>query len=367
MRNKTVIISGGGTGGHLYPALAVGQKLKEKDSEINLIFVGSKHGVEEKIMKHYKAKFIPLKIEGIKGKGLKVIKSLAILPYAFLKSFVILLRNKPKLVIGMGGYSSGPIVLLASWMRIPTIILEQNVYPGFTNRVLFPRVKKAVTAFKNSLPYFKGKGVFIGNPVREEFYYLTHEKKNHYFTILIFGGSQGSYFLNQAVISSLPLLKEEKEALRIFHQTGEKDYEWVKAQYITNRFSDEGVAPYFHNMAELFQKADLLICRAGATTIAEIIAARKASILIPFAKAADNHQFYNAKELENIRGAELICEEEFTPAQLAGKILYFMKNRQEITRMEKNLEHLRTENAADRISNLCLELMKTQHKEDRTW
>jgi UDP-N-acetylglucosamine--N-acetylmuramyl-(pentapeptide) pyrophosphoryl-undecaprenol N-acetylglucosamine transferase len=358
MKEKKIIISGGGTAGHLYPALAVGDKLKEKDPTLHLTFVGSRREVEKTIMKHYHANFISLKIEGIKGRGLKAAKSLLFLPLSFMKSFVILLRIRPKLVIGAGGYSSGPVVLLASLMRIPTLILEQNLYPGFTNRLLIPLVRKAVVSFRSSLPSFKGKGTFIGNPVREEFYRLSPKEKSDKLTVLIFGGSQGSHFLNKAITSSLPLLKKERENLIIFHQTGKKDYEWVKKDYAQNGFRGVTVASYFFEMASYFQKSDLIISRAGATTIAELIASQKASVLIPFSQATDNHQYFNARELEKIRGAEIILEKEFTPEIFADKIFYFLRNKDKIAQMEKNLVPLKTEKASEKISNLCFKLME---------
>lgn len=360
MIEKRVIISGGGTAGHLYPGLAVGQKLKEKDPHLQLTYVGSSRGLEKNIMKHHQVDFIPLKIEGIKGKGLKILKSLLLLPFSFLKSILILLRLKPHLVIGVGGYSSGPIVLLASLMKTPTLIMEQNLKPGFTNRVLIPWVRKAVVAFRSSLPSFKEKGIFIGNPVREEFYQLVPKEKNRKLTILIFGGSQGSHFLNQSLIATLPLLKGEKDNLRFFHQTGKEEFEWVKNSYKENSFKDVMVAPYFFNMPQYFQKSDLIISRAGATTIAELIASQKASLLIPFSKASDNHQLFNARELEKIRGTEVILEEELGPEVLAHKIIEFLKYREKINQMEKNLEYLKTDKVAERIADLCFEIMETQ-------
>lgn len=360
MKERKVIISGGGTAGHLYPALAVGQKLKKKNPDLHLTYVGSRRALEREIMERHRVDFIPLKIEGLKGKGLKAIKSLFVLPFSFFKSLAILLRIKPDLVIGVGGYSSGPIVLLASWMKKPTLIMEQNLKPGFTNRMLIPWVKKAVVAFSSSLPAFKDKGLFIGNPVREEFYNLLPQEKNSKLTLLIFGGSQGSHFLNQGLVNTLPLLKNKEDHLRIFHQTGEKDFEWVKSSYEQNSFKDATVASYFYNMALYFQKSDLIVSRAGATTIAELIASQKASLLIPFSKAADNHQVINAQELEKINAAEIILEEEFSPETLTQKIFGFLRKREKINQMEKNLKSLKTENVAERIATLCLEMMETK-------
>jgi len=357
-RPETVIISGGGTGGHLYPALAVGEKLRQRIPSLRIIFVGGSRKLEKSLMERYKAHFIPIKIEGLKGMGWKTFKSLILLPFSFLKSFSLLLRFRPDLVIGVGGYSSGPVVLLASWLKIPTLITEQNLRPGFTNRLLLPWVRKAVAAFESSLPYLKGKGVFIGNPTRKEFLNITPKKRSCTLTLLIFGGSQGSRFLNKGITDSLPFFKEEKNALQFIHQTGKTDMTWVTDSYRSNGFESFTVAAFFHDMARQFQKSDLVICRAGATTIAELIAAQKASLLVPFAKATDNHQMANARELERIRGAEVISEKEFQPLVFANKIKYFLHHKDKLDVMEENLKKLKTENVAGRISDLCLELME---------
>ncbi len=364
MKGRRIIISGGGTAGHIHPALSVGKKLKERDPEIALTFVGSTRSLEKQIMAHYNAHFIPLKIEGIKGKGLKTIPSLLLLPLAFLKSLTILFRIKPHLVLGVGGYSSGPVVLLASWLKIPTMILEQNLSPGLTNRLLHRWVHKAVVSFEASLPYFGNKGIFIGNPVREEFYTIPPKERNSHLTLLIFGGSQGSHFLNKGIVCSLPLLKKKRDQLKIFHQTGAKDMEWVKQSYKKEGFDEAFVAPYFLNMAEYFQKSDLIISRAGASTIAELIAAQKASLLIPFAQATDDHQVLNARELEKVNGTEVITEDQFSREAFTQKILGFIDNKEKITEMEKNLASLKNTEVSDRISDLCIDLMRKEHQGD---
>jgi UDP-N-acetylglucosamine--N-acetylmuramyl-(pentapeptide) pyrophosphoryl-undecaprenol N-acetylglucosamine transferase len=364
MKEKRIIISGGGTAGHIHPALAVGKKLKDRDPKAALTFVGSTRSLEKQIMAHYNAHFIPLKIEGIKGKGLKTLQSLLLLPLAFLKSLAILLRLKPDLVLGVGGYSSGPVVLLASWLKIPTLILEQNLHPGLANRLLRRWVDKAVVSFEGSLPYFGDKGVFIGNPVREEFYAVQPKTRNSHLTLLIFGGSQGSHFLNQGIVSSLSLLKNKKDQLKIFHQTGTKDLEWVKQSYKKEGFDDAFVAPYLHNMAEYFQKSDLIISRAGASTIAELIAAQKASLLIPFSQAADNHQVLNARELEKVNGAEVMTEDQFSQKAFAEKIFGYLDHKEKIDRMENHLASLKKKDVPDRIADLCIELMAKGHQED---
>ncbi len=358
MKGEKIIISGGGTAGHIHPALAVGLKLKERDPDCTITFVGTTRSLEQQIMTHYNAHFIPLNIEGIKGRGFKIIKSILLLPLSFLKSLTILMRRKPHLVLGVGGYSSGPIVLLASWLRIPTLIMEQNVHPGLTNRLLRRWVDKAVVSFEQSLPHFKGKAVFIGNPVREEFYTLSPKERNSRLTLLIFGGSQGSHFLNEGVVRALPLLKNDRAHLKIIHQTGEKDFDWVEQSYKQEGYEEVTVAPYFKDIANYFQISDLIISRAGATTIAELIASQKASLLVPFSQAADNHQLLNARELEKVEGAEVITEKEFGPVVFSEKITGFIENKQKITEMEKNLAPLKVERVADRVADLCFELIK---------
>jgi len=359
MSVKSIIISGGGTGGHIYPALAVGRKLKERDSAVVLTFVGTGREVERQIIEQSGLAFIPLRIEGLKGKGMKTLKSLFLLPFSFVKSLAILRRLQPRLVIGTGSYSSGPVVLLASLKKIPTLILEQNVHPSLTNRLLRRWVRKAVVAFEATLPAFKGKGLLLGNPVRDEFYGLEPKVRDGKLTLLVFGGSQGSRFLNQAVTTTLSLFAGEAGRLVVTHQTGTADAEWVRQRYEEYGFGNATVAPYFHDMAGCFRKADLIICRAGATTIAELVAGRKAAVLIPFAGAAEDHQTWNARELERIGAADVVLEAEFNPELLAQKIRHFLINMDEITSREKKLAALRISKPAEKIADLCFELMGT--------
>jgi UDP-N-acetylglucosamine--N-acetylmuramyl-(pentapeptide) pyrophosphoryl-undecaprenol N-acetylglucosamine transferase len=282
---------------------------------------------------------------------------MALLPFAFAKSFLLLLRLRPALVIGVGGYSSGPVVLTASLIGIPTLILEQNLTPGFTNRLLTRWATNAVVAFENSLGYFKGKGIWLGNPVREEFYRIRPKPQTPELVLLVFGGSQGARVLNRTMAAALPLLAPVRSRLRIIHQTGAADFETVTSAYTESGLADAEVAPFFHDMAERFEKADLVISRAGATTIAELIVARRAAILVPFAGAADDHQAKNAGELRRVGGAEVILEKDLSPARLAERIMFYLDNRERIAEMENHLAALRTENPADRVADLCFTLM----------
>ncbi len=294
---KMIFICGGGTGGHLYPALAIAQKLRSKEPQLEIIFVGSQRPVEKEIITKYGERFIGLKVAGLKGKGLKAIFSIPLIPIGIIKSIYLIIKYRPRLVIGVGGYSSGPMIL-ASWLlRKPRIILEQNVRPGFTNRLLRYFVPQIITAFEATIPFFGQKGIFLGNPVRPTFHSIEPKKQRSPFTLLIFGGSQGSHFLNQLMVNTLPLLKPIKDKIHVIHQTGPRDHSWVKKAYADHSFIAAEVEPFFFEMPEKFGLADLIICRAGATSIAEIIASRRAALLLPFAQASENHQYWNAHEL----------------------------------------------------------------------
>ncbi|MGB9892987.1 MAG: UDP-N-acetylglucosamine--N-acetylmuramyl-(pentapeptide) pyrophosphoryl-undecaprenol N-acetylglucosamine transferase, partial [Candidatus Saccharicenans sp.] len=259
MKGKKVIISGGGTGGHLYPALVLGQKLQQLQPDLQLVYVGSSRAVEKKIMSEEVSCFLTLPVEGLKGRGWKKIRGLVLLPLAFIKSIVLLLRFRPALVVGVGGFSSGPIVLLAALSGKPSIILEQNALPGYTNRKLGRWVDQVVVAFESSIAYFGPKAIHLGNPVRPEFYQVPKKQREEKLTLLIFGGSQGSRFLNDQLIESLPYLQEIKDSLVIYHQTGEKDFKRVQEAYQQAGFVQSVISPYFSPMADYFALADLII------------------------------------------------------------------------------------------------------------
>ena len=358
MKSRRIVICGGGTGGHLYPALAVGRKLQEREPSLRLTFIGSHRPIERALMDRYGAHFIPMRIEGLKGRGLKSLRTIVLLPFALIRSLYLLLRLRPALVVGVGGYSAGPVALAGSMLGIPSLILEQNLRPGFTNRLLTRWARKAVVAFENSLPYFKGKGVFLGNPVREEFTRLRPKPREAGLTLLVFGGSQGSRVLNDTMTAALPLLRPEKPNLRLIHQTGKADFKIVKEAYVQNGFAEAEVAPFFFDMAGCFEKSDLVVSRAGATTIAELIVAGKAAVLVPFALAAEDHQAQNARELERVDGAEVILEKDLTPQLLAERIVFYLRNPERTSAMERNLAVLKTDDPAGRIAGLCFELMK---------
>jgi UDP-N-acetylglucosamine--N-acetylmuramyl-(pentapeptide) pyrophosphoryl-undecaprenol N-acetylglucosamine transferase len=364
MTGRGVVISGGGTGGHLFPALAVARKLREHVPGLPIVFVGSRRRIESGILKDTGFEFVPMTIEGLKGRGWKSLRTLVLLPVSLVQALVLLARTRPRLVIGAGGYSSGPVVLLAALLRLPTLILEQNVRPGFTNRLLRPWVRKAAVAFEESLPYFKGKAAVLGNPVRAEFENLPRARAGAPFTILVFGGSQGSAFLNEAVVAALPILAARKDRFRFLHQTGDKDLARVSERYRELGFKDVIVAPFFADMADRFARAHLIISRAGATTCAELIAAGRAAVLIPFAGAAEDHQLLNARALEEAGAAVVLEEKNYTAAALAEIVLKLASDGTTLTALESRLAALRRPGAADRIARLCLELMGRTGRKD---
>lgn len=357
MTGRRVVICGGGTGGHLFPALVLGRTLREKDPEIEVTFIGSDRAEERALMARHGVPFIALRVEGLKGRGLRSLKSLALLPFALARSFRILRRIRPGLVVGVGSYSSGTVVLAASRMKIPILLLEQNAVPGFTNRRLLGRAEKVAAAFQASLVHLKGKGVFLGNPVRPEFSRLPRKIHNGRFELLIFGGSQGSHFLNTAVTAALPFLRRWKDHLRIVHQTGKADLAEVRRSYAQDGFPDSIVEPFFDDMPARFGEADLVVARAGATTCAELIAARKAAILVPFAGAADDHQRKNAEILAEAGGVDVILEPEWSPQRFVATLGGLIDRPERLTAMEDALAGLAVEDAAGKTADLALSLM----------
>jgi len=354
---RGVVMSGGGTGGHLFPALAVARALRDVDPGLPVVFAGSRRRLEAGLLAGSGFRFVPLAIEGLKGRGWKSLRTLALLPVALAQALFLLARTRPRLVVGAGGYSSGPVVLPAALLGIPTLLLEQNVRPGFTNRLLRRCVRAAAVAFPESLPYFKDKAVVLGNPVRAEFERIGPSPAAGPFTVLIFGGSQGSAFLNEAVGAALPLLAARKAELRIIHQTGEKDLARVRERYRAQGFTEVEAASFFKDMPERYARANLVVCRAGATTCAELIAAGRAAVLVPFAAAAEGHQLHNARALEKAGGAVVLEEKDCTPEVLAAAVLRLAADRAAISAMEERLAALRRPGAAGRIARLCLDLM----------
>ncbi|MBK7993067.1 MAG: undecaprenyldiphospho-muramoylpentapeptide beta-N-acetylglucosaminyltransferase [Blastocatellia bacterium] len=357
-----VIIAGGGTGGHIFPGVAIAREFQSRDSSNEILFVGTEQGLEKKIIPREGFKLEMIHVAALKSVSIaKRIKSLLMLPGSFLEVRKLLKSFRPDVVIGVGGYSSGPVLLLAALQGLPTMVIEPNALPGFTNRVLANFIDKAAVTFEVSKPYFKGKAVVTGNPVRGEFQNIakkTRASQNH---LLIFGGSQGAYAINMAMIEALPKLEAKKAKLSITHQTGEKDLEQVRAAYQQHGWSAD-VRPFIDKIVDEFARADLILCRSGATTVAELTAAGKAAILVPFPLAADDHQRKNAEALEQAGAAKMIVQKDLTIERLAKELVDLIDNQEKIDVMEIASRKLAHTDAAAKTVDLALALMNQKNK-----
>jgi len=353
VQEKTVkiIIAGGGTGGHLFPGIAVAEELLKRNRQNNVLFIGTERGIEKKILGTLGFQLCLLDVEGIKGRGLRIFTALLKIPRSVIQSYRIIRQFSPDFVIGVGGYASGPAVMTAHFMGIRTAIMEQNAVPGLTNKILGKCAERIFITFPDTKKWFAEKKTIIsGNPVRLAFLENRKHpiKKEDKFTILIFGGSQGAHAINMAVTDALPHLHEIQNELKIIHQTGEKDLIEVSQQY-KNYAMDAHVVPFIMNMAEQYNASDLLICRAGATSIAEITACGKAAILIPFPFAVNDHQTKNAEVLAHSKAAMLIHEKNLSGQVLAEIIEQLYWNPHVIKEMAENSSRLGNRKAASDI------------------
>jgi UDP-N-acetylglucosamine--N-acetylmuramyl-(pentapeptide) pyrophosphoryl-undecaprenol N-acetylglucosamine transferase len=349
-----VIIAGGGTGGHLFPGMAIAQEFLERDRDNKVLFIGTRRGIENRILRKegYELRFID--IEGLRRRGmLRGVNVLMKTPKSMYQSYKILNDFNPDIVLGVGGYAAGPVLFMAYIMGFNTAIHEQNSIPGFTNRILGRFVRMIFISFPETYTWFpSGKTFLTGNPVRKELVMngLNNYKKDK-FTLLILGGSQGSHEVNISVLDSMDYLSEFIDSIRIIHQSGDRDYEFLLNGY-RRRGIDATVIPFIDYMKEVYIKADLVISRAGATTLSEIAIFGKPSILIPFPHAANNHQFKNAKILENKRAARVI--ENPNGKKLAENIIELYKDSNLLENMRINAKKIAKPDAAKKIVDLCI-------------
>jgi UDP-N-acetylglucosamine--N-acetylmuramyl-(pentapeptide) pyrophosphoryl-undecaprenol N-acetylglucosamine transferase len=355
-----VLIAAGGTGGHIYPGIAVANEILRRDPQSEIKFVGTARGLENKLVPRAGFELSIIDSAGLKNVGFAArLRGLLILPKSFTEARRVIAGFRPDIVIGAGGYVSGPVLLSAALMPMPTMVMESNALPGWTNRRLARFVNRAAVSFEESLPYFRGKGVVTGNPVRREFFEIPARQRDlNEFSILIFGGSQGARAINNAMVAALPLLEEWKKRFRITHQTGEADFENVNAAYQAAGWNHASVTKYVDNMVNAFAEVDLVICRAGATTTAELIAAGKASVMIPFPLAADDHQRKNAEALQAAGGTKMILQADLSGERLATEIKNLAAQPELITEMEQSSRSLARGDAAAAVVNLIEELIK---------
>lgn len=334
------------------------------DQDLQITFIGTQRGIESKVLPREGLSLKTIASGGLLGKkGMSRWISWFKLPVGMMQSLAYLIFNRPCLMVGVGGYVSGPAVLSAWMLRIPILIHEQNSIPGVTNRLLGKIADTVAVTFAESVKYFPGrKVVHTGNMIREEFCKAeapaptTREK----FVVLVLGGSQGAQAINRAMAEALDALAPVKEQLRIIHQTGEKDEAAMKQAYADHGFSAE-VRTFIFDMAEQYQKASLIVSRSGATTLAEITAIGKASILIPFPFASHNHQEHNARALEKAEAAEVILERDLDGKRIAAEILNFMEHPEQLEQRNRNSYQLGQREATENVRHLCNDLMRVAH------
>jgi UDP-N-acetylglucosamine--N-acetylmuramyl-(pentapeptide) pyrophosphoryl-undecaprenol N-acetylglucosamine transferase len=357
-----VVIAGGVTGGHLFPGIAIAQAFMEKDPENNILFISSGNAFEQSVLSRagFALKAIP--VTGIKGKGLKnQIGTILCLPKSIWHALYQLKRFAPDLVIGMGCYSAGPVAVAALLMGIRLVLHEQNILPGITNRILSPFADRIYLSFENKNTGFNPNKIrYSGNPVRLEFTQPEDRKtglpenepgRKKPFTVFVVGGSQGAHSINAAVMEASAGIKHKKDYFFI-HQTGTADEREVSLAYERHGIKAE-VAPFFDHMVPRYREANLIICRSGATTVAEISALGKAAIFIPFPHAADNHQTLNARALADAGAAEMILEAYLSGQLLARRVEHYAENPQALSRMENIARKYGRPEAAKFIVNDC--------------
>jgi UDP-N-acetylglucosamine--N-acetylmuramyl-(pentapeptide) pyrophosphoryl-undecaprenol N-acetylglucosamine transferase len=353
-----LLIAGGGTGGHVIPAIAVAREWLKRDQRRDVIFVGTQRGLETRLVPEAGLKLELIRSAGLKGMGIaQFVHNLLLLRLAFWDSLAILRRHHFAAAFGVGGYAAGPLMLSAIISGLPSVIFEPNAEAGFTNRVLADVATRIAAGFPSVAERLGHRAVMTGCPVRAEFFQAPPPRPNLPYRILITGGSQGSRAVNRAVMDALNILSAESTRLKIVHQTGERDYDSVRHAYAATTMEAE-VAPFFSRMAERFAEADLIICRSGAITVSEVAAAGRAAIFIPFGAATDSHQMRNAEELVRSGAARLIPESELSGARLAREILALIDRPPMLVELGTRARELARPNAAEKIVDLIEEVAR---------
>ncbi len=361
-----IIIAGGGTGGHVFPGIAIADEITGRDESAEVIFVGTEKGIEGAVVPHegYNIRF--LRAEGMVGRSMiKKIRSLLKVVLSIYDSYKIIHEFRPDAVIGVGGYASFGMVLTSRLFSIPTLVTEQNSIPGLANRILGRFVNAVCVTYHDSLSFFpKEKTYITGNPVRQVI--MRGEREKAYdlfsldrdrFTILVFGGSAGATMINRAVCDSFNHLTDLRNQIQFLHQTGRSDIEWVKETYRKWGFKGT-VAPFIFEMAEAYAVSDLVISRAGATTLAELTAVGRPAILIPYPFAAARHQEENARRLVDMGAARMIMDSDLNGEVLSEEIKALFGNHELRINMEKAARSLGRPDAARHIVDIMMSLIK---------
>ena len=371
-----VLIAGGGTGGHLFPALAIAEALEKMAPETTIRFVGSRHGIEHRVIPERGYRLHRIPVRGLYGVSwLRRLWVLAMFPFAFFQCAWILLSWRPHLVMGVGGYASGPMLATGLLFRFRCVIQEQNAAPGMTNRLLGRFVPLAFTAVEDTGGWFR-RAVVTGNPVRPAILALRDESPGPPAPpappaptvppmppvplVLVLGGSQGAHVLNAAMSEALPLLQKWERPPRILHQSGPREFETVRETYRRSAYEPGGkaeVVSFIDDMAAAYREARIVVSRAGASATAEIVAARRASVLVPIPGTSGEHQLRNAERLARGKAAVLIEQRDLSGERLAGTLKELLNDPARLDAMESATDALFQGDAAASIAKTCLELM----------
>jgi len=350
------ILAGGGTGGHVIPALAIAQELT-KQFEAEILFIGTARGIENRLVPAAGFSLQLVEVGALKNVSVtRRMKTLFDLPRAIMTASKMIRDFAPDVVIGVGGYASGPAMLAANIRGVPTLAFEPNVVPGFANRVVARRVSAAAVHFEETCKYFTNCHV-TGVPVRRAFFDIAPRRMGGTPTLLVFGGSQGAHAINQALVESLSGLLARIPDLQIIHQTGERDFAEVNDAYLREGVHGE-VAKFIDDMPGKFSRADLVVCRSGASTVAEITAAGKPAVFVPFPRAADDHQNVNARALERAGAAIVVEESKLEAAYLVDTITALLVDQARLDRMSKAARSLSHPQAVEDIARLVYQLVE---------
>jgi UDP-N-acetylglucosamine--N-acetylmuramyl-(pentapeptide) pyrophosphoryl-undecaprenol N-acetylglucosamine transferase len=356
-RPLAVVIAGGGTGGHLYPGIAVAREIVRRAPDARVTFAGTARGLEARIVPREGFELDLIRSVGLKGKSVVArVRGMAMVPLSLVDAFRVIARRRPSVVIGVGGYSSGPVVLAAALRGLPTMLLEQNAAPGLTNRLLARWVRAAGVNYDETLRHFGRKGFIAGNPVRAEFFAARADRPAGRRRLLVLGGSQGAHAVNVAVVDAAPRLLAADATLAIVHQTGERDAAWARDAYAAAGLAVRA-EPFLDPVAAEMTAADLVISRAGATTLAELAASGTPAILVPFPAATDDHQRRNALVLARAGAAVVIDQRELTGERLANEAAALLADPDRLAGMTRAMRGFAQPAAAERIVDRVLALV----------
>ncbi|HEY2497345.1 MAG TPA: undecaprenyldiphospho-muramoylpentapeptide beta-N-acetylglucosaminyltransferase [Candidatus Angelobacter sp.] len=349
-----VLIAGGGTGGHVIPALAIARELKGRYNA-EVLFVGTARGMENRLVPQAGFGLMRVKVGALKNVNMVTrMRTLLDLPRAVVDARKIIKVFNPDVVVGVGGYASGPAMAAAVLMHVPTLAFEPNYVPGFANKIVGHRVSAAAVHFEQTQKYFRNAQV-VGVPVRAEFFRVPAAGPGHPPTLLVFGGSQGAQAINQAMVAAAPAVLRQIPRLQLIHQTGEREYNGIQAAYERAGVKAE-VSAFIDDMPAAFARADLLLCRSGASTVAEITAAGKPAIFVPFPRAADDHQRRNAEAIAQGGAAVLVPQTELTPERLTQVITELFADPRRLTEMAAKARALSHHDAGGQVARMVAEL-----------